>query len=89
MTTSKAEAEIEWIRSFLFAEIVKNQHFREDLAIESDKNENVKLLDVQVKFIGAEEAFMLTVCYRAIITLAQGDSGPKTTTIIVKVGRVL
>ncbi|XP_004537507.1 uncharacterized protein LOC101449317 [Ceratitis capitata] len=84
MTTSKAEAEIEWIRSFLFAEIVKNQHFREDLAIESDKNENVKLLDVQVKFIGAEEAFMLTVCYRAIITLAQGDSGPKTTTIIVK-----
>lgn len=84
MAKSKSEVEIEWIKSTLFPEIIKNKHFREDNSLSGNINDHVKLNDVQVRFIGSEEAFMLTTCYRAVITLEEGDSGPKTTTIIVK-----
>ncbi|XP_017485267.1 PREDICTED: uncharacterized protein LOC108373829 [Rhagoletis zephyria] len=84
MKESRAEVEIEWLKNFLLPEILKNKHFREDSSLRGDTNDKVKIHDVQVKFIGAEEAFMLTICYRAVIILEEGDSGPVTNRIIVK-----
>lgn len=89
MKESKAEIEIEWLKNFLLPELLKNKHFREDNSLCDDTNDKVKIRDVQVKYIGAEEAYMLTTCYRAVFTLEGGNSGPITNRIIVKVSKLI
>ncbi|XP_067634162.1 uncharacterized protein [Eurosta solidaginis] len=82
--TSKVEAEIGWIKTTLFAEILKNENFKVDNELHNCANEIIKFHNVEVKCIGPEEAFMLTSCYRAVITFELNDSGPKTAKLIVK-----
>ncbi|XP_011196270.2 uncharacterized protein At3g50400 isoform X1 [Zeugodacus cucurbitae] len=87
MTTTlddRTKVEIEWLKCTLFSRLLENKNFKTDNRIDGDNAGNVKLLDVQLKYIGVEEAFMLTTCYRAIIKLQQGDKSPSTTTLIVK-----
>uniref|UniRef100_A0A0K8UGL4 CHK kinase-like domain-containing protein n=1 Tax=Bactrocera latifrons TaxID=174628 RepID=A0A0K8UGL4_BACLA len=79
----KVKVEIDWIKCTLFPKLLENTNFRTDNLIDG-ATDNVKLLDVQLKFIGVEEAFMLTTCYRAIIKLQQGDKPEISTTIVVK-----
>ncbi|XP_039956342.1 uncharacterized protein LOC120772037 [Bactrocera tryoni] len=79
----KIKVEIDWLKCTLFPKLLENTNFRTDNSIDG-ATDNVKLIDVQLKFIGAEEAFMLTTCYRAIVKLQQGDKPDKTTTIVVK-----
>lgn len=82
----KIKEEIDWFKCTLFPRLLENKNFETDNSIDGATTDNVKLLDVQLKYIGAEEAFMLTTCYRAIIKLQQGDKQAKTSTLIVKVG---
>ncbi|XP_014092830.2 uncharacterized protein JhI-26 [Bactrocera oleae] len=87
MTTAQDErinGEIDWLKCTLFPQLLANKNFRTDNAIDGATTDNVKLLDVQLKFIGSEEAFMLTTCYRAIIKVQQNDKDPRTTTLVVK-----
>ncbi|XP_067634164.1 uncharacterized protein [Eurosta solidaginis] len=84
MTTDKTVAEIEWVKGTLLPELLKSDNFKEDNGLSDVIYENVKLDNVKVKFIGPEEAFMLTSCYRAVITFEYADGGPKTTKLVVK-----
>ncbi|XP_011202259.2 uncharacterized protein LOC105225477 [Bactrocera dorsalis] len=79
----KIKVEIDWLKGTLFPKLLENTNFRTDNSIDG-ATDNVKLINVQLKFIGVEEAFMLTTCYRAIIKLQQGNKPEKTTTIVVK-----
>lgn len=78
--SSKELAEEQWLRSTIIPEIIQNGRL-----IESCVNvEHFKLHSVEIKFIGADEAFMLTICYKAKIGFEYKDNTLQERKVVVK-----
>ncbi|XP_065367747.1 uncharacterized protein JhI-26 [Calliphora vicina] len=64
MSFSK-DAEIEWLKAVIIPKLLKQQKIIENFN-DSD-SEDFQILNIEIKVVGAEEAFMLTTCYRAAL----------------------
>ncbi|XP_005177483.1 uncharacterized protein LOC101895821 [Musca domestica] len=64
-STNDINIEIEWLKCEIVPKLLKERKLIENIA-DADL-ENVQIVDIKVDFIGAQEAFMLTKCYRTKI----------------------
>lgn len=72
---SNDDTEIEWLKGEIIPKLLKDQQLlKEEVAINDFDKFEIK--NITLQFIGAEEAFMLTQCYRARIEYGfKGDTG--------------
>lgn len=61
------ENEIQWLTEIILPKILRNGKLFDDYSESLAKTFEVK--GVQINVIGADEAYMLTLCYRATIEL--------------------
>lgn len=64
-STNDINIEIEWLKYEIVPKLLKERKLIENIA-DADL-ENFQIVDIKVDFIGAQEAFMLTKCYRTKI----------------------
>ncbi|XP_061394615.1 uncharacterized protein LOC133330159 [Musca vetustissima] len=63
-STNDINLEIEWLKNEIIPKLLKERKLIENIQDDRDV-ENFNILDIQIDFIGTQEAFMLTICYRS------------------------
>lgn len=62
------DSEILWLKTEIIPKLLKQQKLIDSFN-ESQDFEKFNILNIDLKLVGSEEAFMLTTCYRAAIQL--------------------
>ncbi|KAM7343027.1 juvenile hormone-inducible protein 26 [Cochliomyia hominivorax] len=59
-------SEILWLKDEIIPKLLRQQKLIKNFS-ETKDFENFKIINIDIKLVGTEEAFMLTTCYRAVI----------------------